>query len=109
MLISYFFKRIANRLGLRSRSRNDPCGARFLVIHKKVNLLSLANDILNNGLQAKYYELIPPKNSLLPQKTLSQEQQLPQPKPTTNAFGFNYEKAKKKYMGKKGSFKESKK
>lgn len=53
-------RRIANRLSLKSRSRNDPDGGRYLVIQKKVSLLELANDIFNGGLQSRYYELISP-------------------------------------------------
>lgn len=37
-------------------------GDRYLIIHKKVNLVHLANDILNEGGYAEFYELIKPEN-----------------------------------------------
>lgn len=54
--------RIVNRLGLKSKSKNLDNGDRFLIIHKKVNLYHLANDILNVGPYADIYELIVPAN-----------------------------------------------
>lgn len=55
--------RIANRLGLKSRSRNDTDG-RYLVISKKITLQHLANDIYNGGLYSEVYDLILPTDPL---------------------------------------------
>lgn len=56
----FFTFRISSRLSLKSRSHNAPDGSRILVIYKKLDLTLLANEILNDGLRAQYYELIAP-------------------------------------------------
>lgn len=61
-MIFLYFGRIANRMGLKSKSKNMENGDRYLIVHKKLNLLHLANDILNDGPYAEFYELIPPSN-----------------------------------------------
>lgn len=93
----HFAFRIANRLQLRSRSHNAPDGTRHLVIAKTLELTDLANDILNDGLRSKSYELIAPTHPLpeLPQmikKSLSPH--LAQRK--ANKIGFNYKQQNSK-------------
>lgn len=60
-----FIDRIASRLNLRSKSKNLENGDRYLIIHKKLNLNHLANDILNDGPYAEFYELIAPKRLIV--------------------------------------------
>lgn len=51
-------------MGLKSKSHNTPDGSRYLVVFKKLPLIVLANEILNDGIRAQYYELIPPTEPL---------------------------------------------
>lgn len=78
-------------MALSSRSHNTADGSRYIVIFKKLELIDLANEILNNGLRAKCYELIPPTDPL-PAK-LKPVQKKPPPQNNqynANRMNFNY-------------------
>lgn len=84
--------RIANRLSLKSRSHNTPDGSRYIVIFKRLELTDLANEILNNGLRSKCYELIVPTDPL-PEKPRTFKKTLPAHlthQRKTNKIAFNY-------------------
>ncbi|XP_031633357.1 uncharacterized protein LOC116347080 isoform X2 [Contarinia nasturtii] len=80
---------IASRLGLKSRSHNTADGSRYIIIFKKLELIDLANEIFNNGLRSKCYELIAPTEPE-PQKATRKilPPHLQQRK--ANKIGFNY-------------------
>lgn len=87
----FYFHRIANRLALKSRSHNTPDGSRYIIIYKKLQLMDLANEILNGGLRSKCFELIAPTEPLpeisrMPKKTLPPHLQ----QRKSNKIGFNY-------------------
>lgn len=83
--------RIASRLGLKSRSHNTADGSRYIIIFKKLELIDLANEIINNGLRAKCYELIAPTEPLPEQ--LNPVQRILPPhleQRKANKIGLNY-------------------
>lgn len=83
--------RIANRLSLKSRSHNTPDGSRYIVIFKRLELTDLANEILNNGLRSKCYELVAPTNPLPEQpRTFKKSAPAHLAQRKTNKIGFNY-------------------
>lgn len=96
-ILRYCFYRIANRLQLRSRSHNAPDGTRYIVIAKKLELTDLANEILNEGLRSKCYELISPTHPL-PEKTEIFKKSLPPhlAQRKANKIGFNYKQQNSK-------------
>lgn len=91
IFLYFFFYRIASRLGLKSRSHNTTDGSRYIVIFKKLELADLANEILNNGLRSKCYELIAPTEPL-PEKSKPERKVLPPhlQQRKANKIGFNY-------------------
>lgn len=78
-------------MALKSRSHNTPDGSRYIVIYKKMELMDLANEILNEGLRSKCYELIAP-TAPLPVKKKSFKKTLPPhfEQRRANKIGFNY-------------------
>lgn len=99
-------------MALKSRSRNGKDGSRYLIIHKKLILEFLANEILNDGFRAKYYELISPTEPIpyqVPNNVNKPKKLKPQPSYTqqqtksfpSNAVGFNYNLKTKRHPKKK--------
>lgn len=89
----FFFlnNRIASRLSLKSRSHNTADGSRYIVIFKKLELVDLANEILNGGLRSKCYELIAPTEPRPEQQIKSQKKLPPHlEQRKANKIGFNY-------------------
>lgn len=85
-------------MALKSRSHNTADGSRYIVIFKRLELIDLANEILNDGLRAKCYELIQPTEPL-PEKSRP-IQKKPAPyieQRNANRIGFNYKQRNMNY------------
>lgn len=102
MYLFIYVYRIANRLALKSRSHNTADGSRYIVIFKKLELVDLANEILNGGLRSKCYELIAPTEPK-PEKQKQAQKTLPPhlQQRKANKIGFNYTQQNQKGNQKK--------